>query len=124
MSITTDYLASIVQFDPRHPSSPTVSINVLGCNMRQIYLKDFRGQAYAHELSVAGVPFPVTKGMTVGMPDPAQQHWLHVFKQTMQNVALSSIIVSQALKQGLLSVAAFLTIRGAIRFVQVLASTA
>ncbi len=71
-----------------------ISINVLACNMRQTKIHDFHAQAYAQAIQLQGVPFPITKGMHVGVPDASQQHFTHVFRHTYEpNVQLTAVMI-------------------------------
>lgn len=85
------WLSSLVSFDVLDPSARTVRLNVVGCNLRQTVVEDYRNQAFVVPIRLPGVPFGVAKGFLAGQLAGPER--LHVFRDTYSAVQVSSIIV-------------------------------
>lgn len=94
-SLTLDakWLSSLVGFDVKDRQARIVRINIVGCNLRQTVVDDYRGQAGVTPIHLPGVPFALAKGFLAGGAGQGPER-LHVFRDTYQSsVYVASIVV-------------------------------
>lgn len=77
LTITPAQLSELIGFDVMQPSSPSVKLTALACNMRQAELDDFRSHGIARPLAVSGISPSriVTKSIPLGSPSNGHQQW-------------------------------------------------
>lgn len=79
--ITPAQLSSLVGFDVMSPSSPSIKLNALACNMRQAELSDYRKHGVARPLTIPGIDPSrlVTKSIPLGSPSNGDRQWSLIF---------------------------------------------
>ncbi|PWN88246.1 hypothetical protein FA10DRAFT_268451 [Acaromyces ingoldii] len=87
LQISPYYLSQLLHFDVMDPRSPTVSLNVVGANLRQEKLSDYRDQGFAqlvHVTEKTDDPRPIYKGAAAGNQDGGSLRQTQIFPSKLQ----------------------------------------